>query len=139
MKYIQEKKIKVTEGELRSNELKAYLEKIGSPNVVWLSEDGSGVIQRASYDVGSNKLVGLLLPIDNVTGMPISMTFVARSLKDIEEHMKAPLSKLVYVVMAQPVKSNSPPFVLQLFGTTNKFLSLDVRNRWKYTVAELKR
>lgn len=139
VKYIQEHKKKIIEGELRCDELKVYLEKIGAPKIVWLSEDGSGVIQRAVYDVSSNQLVGLVLPIDKSTGMPISMTFVTRSLKDIENHMTAPLSKLIYVVIAQPIMENCPPFVLQLFGTDNKFTRFDVGNRWTHTIAELRK
>lgn len=41
--------------------------------------------------------------------------------------------------MAQPLIEHAPPFVLQVFGTDNKFKSQDVLLRWKETVEELKR
>lgn len=136
-RYIKEHKIKITEGQLRCTELKDYLEKIGAPSSVWLSEDGSGIVQKVVYDISSNKLIGLNLPINEFTGMPESMAYLATSLSAIENHMKNTKSSLVYIVMAQPVKDKSPPFLLQIFGTNNKFSSLDVKNRWKYTIEEL--
>lgn len=116
-----------------------YLEKIKAPAYVWLSEDGSGIVQRCVYDVKSNELVGLNLPLDVATGMPITSKFMANSLGEIEKHMKNPLSYLVYVVMAQPVMQKAPPFVLQIFGTDNKFFSADVNNRWIHTRNELEK
>lgn len=115
------------------------MEKNNAPNKVWLSEDGTGIIRKAVYDVATNQLVGINLSIDDITGMPITCTYVARSLGDIERHMRNTLSSLVYVIMAQPIKPNCPPFVLQLFGTNNKFTSVDVLNRWKFTITELEK
>lgn len=129
--------MKIVEGKLRCEELKLYLKKIKAPESVWLSEDASGIVQKVVYDVNSNKLVGLNLPLDAVTGIPIPNTFIAQSLRDIEKHMKNPLSHLVYVIIAQPIMEKSPPFILQIFGTNNKFSSMDVLNRWKHTETEL--
>lgn len=137
--YLQKHKLQISEGELRCAELKTYLEKINAPMFVWLSEDGSGIIQKCVYDVKSNKLVGINLPIDPKTGMPVSSKFIAKSLREIEVHMKNPLSYLVYIVLAQPVLPKSPPFVLQIFGTNNRFTAQDVMNRWRYTIAELEK
>lgn len=53
--------------------------------------------------------------------------------------MKKQTTSLVYIVMAQPLQTGIPPFVLQIFGTNNKFNSQHILNRWKFTVAELKR
>lgn len=131
--------MKITEGQLRCEELKSYLQKIGAPLVVWLSEDGSGIVRRVVYDVSSNKLIGLTLPINELTGMPICSTYLATSISEIENHMKKQKCSLVYIVMAQPVKVKSPPFLLQIFGTDNKFSCLDVTNRWKYTLEQLEK
>lgn len=139
MGYIHNTKEQLIEGKLRCSELKAYLEKIRAPPCVWLSEDGSGIIQKAAYDVKSNQLVGLVLPIDKCTGIPIHSTYTAKSLSDIEKHMKNRLSSLVYVIIAQPVRAKAPPFVLELFGTDNKFTATDVKNRWIHNVNELKK
>lgn len=129
--------MKVTEGELRCNELKKYLERINAPLCVWLSEDGSGIIRKVVYDVASNQLVGLILPIDVMTGMPIASSYVTRSLQDLENFMKKDASSLVYIIMAQPVKENCAPFILQIYGTDNKFTSTDVLNRWNHTKTRL--
>lgn len=137
MKYIHDKKVKVIEGELRCEGLAAYLESIKAPKYVWLSEDGSGIITKVVYDVTSNSLIGLNLPLDQRTGMPHSSTFKARSLEEIEKHMCEPKSTLVYVVMAQPIIPNASPYILQIFGTNNKFKTTDVLNRWNYTKSEL--
>lgn len=137
--YIQENKLKIIEGALRCKELKSFLIKIDAPLLVWLSEDGSGINSKVVYDSKSNKLVGLNLPLHELTGMPISNSFIASSLQNIEKHLKSDKSKLVYIVIAQPIKDKSPPFVLQLFGTDNKFKRVDVLNRWKYTKQELEK
>lgn len=139
MKYINQNKNHLTEGHLRCMELKTYLQKVGAPDMVWLSEDGSGIIRRAVYDVRSNKLVGINFPIDSLTGMPLTESYLARTLSDISKHMKNQLSSLVYLIMAQPVKPKCPPFVLQLFGTDNKFTSQNVLDRWEFTIQELKK
>lgn len=124
---------------MRCEELKTFLRKIGAPNEVWLSEDASGIVRRPVYDVNSNKLVGINLPINELTGMPITTSYVARTLSDMANHLKNPLSSLVYIVMAQPVKAKCPPFVLMLYGTDNKFKTTNVLDRWTYTIRELKK
>lgn len=139
MNYLHGKKLRIIEGTLRCNDLKEFLHKVGASTYVWLSEDGSGVNQKITYDVSSNKLVGLTLPLSEISGMPITSSFVASSLNEIEKHMKNQPSTLVYLIIAQPIKSNSPPFVLQIFGSNNKFSTEDVINRWKYTKEELKK
>lgn len=95
VKYIHQKKVKVNEGELRCEGLVAYLKSIGSPKYVSLSEDGSGIIVKVVYDVASNQLIGLSLPLDQQTGMPKTSTFKARTLEEIEKHMSKPKSTIV--------------------------------------------
>lgn len=139
MKLINRDKKYLVEGSLRCAELKIYLQKIGAPNAVWLSEDASGIVQRAVYDMRSNKIVGINLPINQLTGMPLTESYLARTLTEIYTHMKNNLSSLVYVIMAQPIKHKSPPFVLQMFGTDNKFTTQNVLDRWKHTLRELQK
>lgn len=139
MAYIQQKKLKIIEGQLRCAELSLYLEKIRAPKSVWISEDASGIVQKVIYDVNTNQLVGLTLPIDEANGMPRLYQFIARTLKDIESHMKKELSHFIYAIVAQPLKPNSPPFILQIYGTNNKFTADQLTARWKYTINELKR
>lgn len=137
MRYIDQCKIPVTEGILRSEELLAYLGKMKAPLHVWLAEDASGVVTKIEYDARSNQLVGLTLPINQNDGFPIALTFMPKSAAEIENYMKEPMSSHVYIVMAQPIVPNVPPFILQVFGTNNKFKTHDVIRRWHKTIEEL--
>lgn len=131
--------MKIVEGTLRCTELKEYLLNLGAENIVWLCEDATGINSKMEYDPKTNQIVGLVLPIDKQSGMPISNSFLAKSVEDIQKYVKNPVSIHVYVVLAQPLKENAPPFVLQIFGTDSKFTAKDVTRRWQHTIGELKR
>lgn len=137
MSYISQNKTKIVEGDLRCNELNQYLEALKAIKCVWLSEDASGIIAKVEFDAQSNQMIGLVLPINPATGMPTPFTYLARNAGEIELNMNKDKSSLVYIIMAQPLMDGVPPFILQLFGTNNKFKSEDVLNRWKYTVEAL--
>lgn len=139
VKYINKRKQKIIEGELRCQELSTYLEELNSKKCVWLCEDETGIDVKIEYDAISNQLVGVVLPLNSKTELPESFTFVADSAEDIQRIVKFSKSTLVYVVLAQPLKNHAPPFVLQIFGTDNKFKSQNVVQRWDYTIAELKK
>lgn len=129
----------INEGELRCKELARYLEKSNYPRAVFLSEDGSGVEEKIVHESRTNQLVGLVLPLNSTTGMPQLFTYKAKSAEEIKEFMEKPQSNLVYVIMAQPLQKGAPAFILQLFGTNNKFTAADVSKRWQYTENELKK
>lgn len=100
-------------------------------------QDATGLSAKVEYDSTTDQLVGLVLPTDAKTGMPRPFTFMACSVEEIQKYAKEPLSGLVYMVLAQPIMPNVPPFVLQMYGTDNKFTSMGVNQRWKYTRQEL--
>lgn len=130
------------EGRIRAEELHAYLMKFGLPLSVWLSEDGSGVVPKVEYDTFNSQLVGQVLPIDAKIGIPIEHSYIVRSAREIEKHLRNESiikATLVYIVVAQPLKRNVPPFVLCIFGTDNKFTSDQVLKRWQTVEAELAR
>lgn len=127
----------IIEGELRCQKLVKYLKKTNSPKSVFLSEDGSGIVKKIVYDSRSNQLVGLVLPLNESNGMPKLFSFEAKSAADIEEYIKLPKSYLVYMICAQPLKRNVPPFILQIYGTDNKFDTDSVLKRWRHTISEL--
>lgn len=140
MKNINQKKPKIVEGELRCEELAEYLKNLDAPNEVWLCEDASGLVQNVSYDPTTNQLVGLVLPINNVTGIPVAYSFTPQSADDITNQIeKNGKSTHVYMVLAQPIKDNTPSFILQVFGTDNKFTTMDVLKRWQHTKDQLAR
>lgn len=72
--------------------------------------------------------------------MPIAFSFTPQSVEQIDEQIRlTEKSTLVYVVLAQPLLDNVPPFVLTIFGTDNRFKSQDVLLRWKHTKDQLLR
>lgn len=122
---------------MRCEELADYLKKVNAPMQVWLSEDGSGVVSKVQYDSTTNQLVGLVLPMDK-KGMPISFSFTPQSIGDIEKQIRDnSKSTLVHIVMAQPMMENVAPFILQVFGTDNKYKSIHVLLRWQHMKDEL--
>lgn len=134
---IHRDKERIVEGQLRCESLKKHLERTNSPQQVFLSEDASGIVSKIVYDSRNNQLIGLVLPL-NEKGIPILHPIEPNSAEKIKELMKLPQSNLVYIVVAQPLKSNAPPFILQIFGTNNKFKTNDVLNRWRTTEIQLK-
>lgn len=131
-------KKKVIEGELRCQALKEHLIENDAPLSIYLSEDGSGLVKRVVYDVKTNQLVGIVLPL-NQNGMPRTFAYTPTSASQIEELMKLSQSGHVYIMVAQPLASNASPFILQMFGTDSKFKADDVLKRWAYTEKELER
>lgn len=128
---------RVIEGEVRSEELAHYLQSVGAPKSVWISEDATSIVPKVNYDVVTSQLVGLVLPIDKNTGCPITQSFMARTETEIIDNMKKEKSISAYVVMAQPLDERLPPFMLQIYGTNNTFTGEDVSNRWKYYEKDL--
>ena len=61
----------VKEGSLRSQELVSYLIEYNLKHQVWLAEDGTKIISRLKYSTKYNNIVGLVLPIDKLTGIYI--------------------------------------------------------------------
>lgn len=137
MNYINRDKKPLIEGELRCKLLAEYLEKLKAPKIVWISEDASGINPGVSYHSPTGQLVGLVLPIDETTGMPIQCSFVPSTATDIVKQMSKPKATLVYIVMAQPIMEGVPPFLLQMFGSDNTFNTQNVHKRWKHIRSEL--
>lgn len=137
MSYINKRRQRVNEGELRCEALVRYLEETNSPKIVWISEDGTGIVPRISYENSSRKLVGLVLPIELKTGMPIVDSFIPQNAEDIAVQMNGTKSTTAYIIMAQPIKEGVAPFVLQIFGTDNTFKTEHMFHRWIHTKQEL--
>lgn len=139
MGYVQKRKQKIIEGDLRCKELSDYLEEIKAPRKVWINEDASGIVSQVTYDPSTNQLVGLVLPLDK-NGMPIPFSFTPNYVDEIKNQMKDnSRSTLVYLILAQPLKDNSAPFILAIYGTDNKFKSNDVLQRWHHIKDQLSR
>lgn len=139
-KYIQKYSPNIIEGEFRGTALLKYLKKFNLAKTVWLSEDATGIEARYEYDPKTNQIIGLSLPLDEESGLPQCYSYLARNEDEIKRHVNnRNRAKLIYVIMAQPMSENCPPFPLLLFGTNNKFNTTDVLNRWKFITQELKK
>lgn len=132
-------KSRIVEGQIRAEELDAYLQRMQASKKIWLSEDATVITSKVTYDPHSNQLVGLVLPIDTQTGCPKAFTYLALNAELIKRHLVEAKSTYLYIVMAQPIDEKVPPFLLQIFGTNNRFETADVLKRWRHTETELNR
>jgi hypothetical protein len=121
----------ITEGVLQDEGLLTFLNDNEYPKKVWISEDGSKIIEKIQFDSRTNSLVGVVLPFDK-NGMPILERNKATSAASIQLLMTKEKSSILYIMMAKPVIQNSKPFLLCFFGTSNKFKTEDVLQRWKH-------
>lgn len=104
-----------------------------------MSEDATAIVIKVSYDPSTNQLIGLLLPNNKSTGCPKLFTFLATDAETIKQHLMQEQSNVVHVVMAQPLDESVPPFLVQMFGSRNKFDTNDVIKRWNFTKMELEK
>lgn len=72
MRYINEEKNRVVEGQYRFKELSTFIADHKTVKTVWLSEDATAVISKIKYDSNTNQLVGIVLPTNNDNGSPIT-------------------------------------------------------------------
>lgn len=136
-KFINDNKPTIVEGKLRTEELLNYLKERNLPLRVSLSEDATRINPVVSYDHATNQLVGFPLPLD-ARGMPISYSFMARSVQEIREHYESNVaSSNAYVQMAQPLSRNVAPFCLLTFLTDKRFTAEKVLSRWNFTTEDL--
>ncbi|KAE8737840.1 hypothetical protein FOCC_FOCC016691 [Frankliniella occidentalis] len=109
------------------------------PLKVSISEDGTRVQERFSYDPFTNSIIGPVLPLAD-SGVPLTNSYPATSAAMIANHLKnGKVASTGYAIMAQPLKDGSPPFCLNLFGTDNKFYSDQVYKRWAFIFEQLKK
>lgn len=112
---------------LQIEQLKQHLIDSGcSPDEfeVWLGEDGTSIINRIEYQSHDGQVCGFVLPTDKQTGMPITGSFPASSVKDVFNYFKnAEQAKIVYAIVAVPLNNKAAPFVLNLMKQQigNKF------------------
>lgn len=137
-RFITDHKPKVIEGQLRVAELLTYLRERNLPLRVSLSEDATRIVATVTHDPDTNQLVGFPLPLDE-SGMPTSFSFLARNVKEIQEHFRSnETSSNAYVQMAQPLSRSIPPFCLLTFLTANTFTAESVLSRLNHTTETLR-
>lgn len=106
-KYLKKNGPNISEGELRGDQLKIYLDQFEIKHI-WLSEDATRIINRVQYNSFNNELIGFVLPLNDNNGMPIKSVYKARSAREIEEHFnKEP-----------PVSSQVRYFTIYIFNSS---------------------
>lgn len=120
------------EGQVRAKELAEYFHNLSTIKVVWLSEDATAIVRKVVYDPTSNQLIGIVLPHDKTTSCPIPLTFMATDAETIKHHLMEDKSNVVYLCMAQALDERIPPFLVHMFGNSNKCNTTDVVKRWKF-------
>ena len=92
------------------------------------------------YDTASDTFVGFALPLDS-RGLPIINTCSTKSFNVFEEWCSSlPRSKLLTAHLIQPLSysSNAAPYLLSVYGTDNKYKSIEVLSRWHYIHQQFK-
>lgn len=85
-RYIKASGCHITEGILRTEELRLYLAERCVPPVVVLSEDATRITGKVQYDKRTNQLIGFVLPLNNTNGLPIPFMYPARNAEEILSH-----------------------------------------------------
>lgn len=92
---------KATEGKFYFDELSQHLESNGYPREIAIVEDGTKLTESIEYDVDTNSIIGLVLPLKS-TGMPKMNCFPAETAQQILEAIKTcGKSSYVQVVLAK--------------------------------------
>ena len=126
----------LAEGYFQFDQLLDHLNAYSAAKAISVSEDATRVVSRVEYDSNTDRLVGLVLPVDK-NFIPIPNAFCATSFEQIEEiFMKESKASYAYLYMAQALSSGVPPFCLALIGSDNRFTNKTVVGRWKYIVQE---
>lgn len=68
-----------------------------------------------------------------------NFSYIAKDTESIKELLNEPTSRMVYIIIAQALDEKVPLFILQMYGTNNKFFARDVVRRWSFTKTELER
>lgn len=139
-RYIYKTNCRVTEGILRTKELHLFLKDRNLDPIVSLSEDATRIVGRIQYSTSTNQIIGFVLPLSRVNGLPIPFSFPARSEHEIMKHFqgKNVVSSFVNVIMAQPIgETKIPAFCLLIFGSDSRYSAHDVSKRWQFVINDL--
>nr|XP_029709589.1 uncharacterized protein LOC115255635 [Aedes albopictus] len=135
-RYLHKLTFGVEPDRLRMDDFAKFLQINNFPKAFVLSEDATRITGGIGYDITKNTVYGLVPPL-NQYGMPIENFFTATSPKKVMEYLeKYSIGRNLYVVMAQPLSSDSRPFCLMYTCSDNKFKTEDVLRRWAFTEKE---
>lgn len=126
------------EGVLKSTELLQYLMKNNYPLVGFVSEDQTKITTSLKYCTKSNNIVGLVAPLSEETGMPMTEGLAFESLQIAYNAVhKLDHAEYVNIFMYQPLAQNAVPFCMLMYGSNNKYTNAHALNRWRYILNAL--
>lgn len=122
------------EGVIRGEQLLNFLKSHKYPLQGFVSEDQTKVTSQLKYCSASNRIVGLIGPLDGDTGLPNCNIFEFQSMDKayqlVQSHKKA---EYVNILMFQTLTSGAMSFCLTIYGSDNSFNFSHAINRWKTT------
>ncbi|CAF0810328.1 unnamed protein product [Adineta steineri] len=124
--------MRLTEAEFNFESLQQFHSQFG-----FCSEDTTGVIRKAQYDVSTNSFIGFATPIIN--GIPVPKHYQPHTFDDFKTIYNtneiAPLPNL-HIFQNIPTEDNAinilKLFLLSAHGVNNKFTTVDILRRWMY-------
>lgn len=126
------------EGVIRGEQLLNFLKSHNYPFEGFVSEDQTKVTSQLKYCSSTNRIVGLIGPLDDKTGLPNCNIFEFDSMDKayqlVQSHKKA---EYVNILMFQTLTSGAMSFCLSIYGSDNSFNFSHVINRWNFTINAL--
>ena len=128
---------RIKEGEFRFDALCNHLKEWNAPMGVNIQLDDTRILKRIEYDPKTGRFVGFCLPLKE-DGLPIVDSFVLDTFEEIADAYKSRTCvSYAHCVVATPVSSVAPSFVLFVIGTDSKYTHKEIIQRWKFIESEL--
>lgn len=100
---------------------------------VWLSEDDTRITEGLNYNTKYDSIVGLKLPLNDLTGTPLTGCYKFTSIKAVKGYIiQNPLSNYAKLISVRPLKHRAKPFVLAVYGTRGSDTAEMTVKRWDY-------
>lgn len=120
------------EGAFQFDIIKDEIKKNNESNFVWIAEDDTKITSRLRYNLNTDCVMGLELPLDQ-KGIPIQNFFKFTSIAKVQEYIdKYSISSYVKLLTCRSMSPSSKPFLLVMYGTKGSDKSDGVRMRWSY-------
>lgn len=114
-------------------ELKRFLTSNGYPLIVCWSEDATRITGGVEYKASLDQLTGLVAPLDDATGMPVSSLFDCSTPRQVLNHLRTfPVGRNVQLTMVQPLVVGASPFCVHYYCTDNRFTTQAVTKKWRF-------
>ena len=139
LKHLQDEE-PLVEGQFRLQQLKQHIAINNYTSNVFLSSDATRIQSTLKYVSKSDTILGLVLPLDDKTGNPISNYFKFKNVEDVQRFIEThEMAENANIIVAKCLNSNSISFIIAIWGTDNKFKSESVVKQWRGLKSDLKK